>query len=180
MKAALRRFVVAFAAFAALMLAAAAIARADPSEERARGHGAIGTFEDFNFSARGDPFNFGALGNIKVTFPSSDPNQQFSGDIDCLNYVSPNRVVMSGPLTRVQPQTPFSTPDRFVATATDNGPRGGMSTNPDRFGFQPFESSPFFRPDCINAGFFLFDLPITEGDIDITPGTVVSPNAVGP
>jgi hypothetical protein len=154
-----------------LMVGTAVVALADPGGETARGSGSIGTYQDFSFSAKGDPYNLGATGSIKVTYPGSDPNQQFSGDIDCLNLVSPNRAIMSGPLTRVQHGDPYWQPTRFIAFAEDNGPNGGSSSNPDRFNFQPIDTRwyGYPPPDCRDES-YVYGSWINKGDVDIDPG----------
>jgi hypothetical protein len=138
---------------------------------RPGGSGSISTYQDFSFQATGDQDNTGAAGRIKVTYPGSDPNQQYSGDIDCLVVVSGNRAIMSGPVTSIQPpQDPYYSPDRFIAVAEDNGPNGGSSSNPDRFNFSPFNSDSYYPPiDCNNPSYFVYASPISKGDVDVSP-----------
>ena len=168
----LGRIILGLAMLFAVSAAAAAVALADPGGETAKGSGSISTWQDFSFQAHGDPWNLGATGNIKVTYPSSDPNQRYAGDVDCLNLVSPNRAIMSGPLTHVQPDNdPYFDPTRFLAFAEDNGPNGGPSSNPDRFSFQPIDTRYYGYPppDCRSEQYF-YASPISKGDVDIDPG----------
>jgi hypothetical protein len=155
----------------AAMALTAILAMADQPGEKARGSGSIYTYEDFSFQATGDQNNSGAAGRVKVTYPGSDPNQQYAGDIDCLVVVSGNRAIMSGPITNVQPAgDPYYEPDRFILYAEDNGPNGGSSSNPDRVGFSAFNSSFYYPPvDCNNPSYFLYGQPITKGDVDVSP-----------
>src|SRR4051812_48450987 len=88
---------------AGAMALSAVIVMADQPGEKARGSGAVSTYQDSSFQATGDQNNTGAAGRIKVTYPGSDPNQQYGGDIDCLIVVSGNRAIMSGPVTSIQP-----------------------------------------------------------------------------
>jgi hypothetical protein len=78
---------------------------------------------------------------------------------------------MSGPITSIQPYPdPQYQPDRFIAYAEDNGPNGGSSSNPDRFGFNPFQSgSQYPSIDCNNPSYFLYGSPIAKGDVDVAP-----------
>jgi len=144
---------------------------ADQPGERASGSGSVGTYQDFSFHATGDQNNTGASGRIKVTYPGTDPNTSYLGDIDCLVVVSGNRAIMSGPITSIQPYPdPNYHPDRFIAVAVDNGPNGGSSSNPDRFGFNAIQSSYYYPPiDCNNPQYFAYEQPIAKGDVDVAP-----------
>ena len=138
-----------------------------PGGPEARGNGTTaGTFEHFNFSARGTPVD--ADGSIRVI--DHDTNTMVEGEVGCLNIIG-NDAYMTGSVTDVKPETVFLR--SFYAHAEDNGGPGGGKNNvdpPDRFDIYVTGTAVFLNclvPDFIEA------LPVLRGDVRVDAGPVI-------
>jgi hypothetical protein len=150
-------------AAAMLVLAAGPGSASGAPQPSANGNGDIQLFQSFSFSTRGALF--GAEGHVSVTFPSTDPNTQYRGRVNCALYVG-NRVTLSGNITSA-PVNPFFQETDFVAFGEDNGEPGALR---DRWGFQTFTRDPFSPPPptCLAPLFFGGSI-ITSGNVDVDP-----------
>jgi hypothetical protein len=119
---------------------------------------------DVDFSAKSSYNGTNPTGSARFTFRNEDPDQQFSGEVTCLD-VQGGFARLSGPITEARGGSTLTVgtqafePRSFVITAFDSGK---FSTQPDSIGFV-LSPQPATDVTCTTQG--TQTSPVRDGDV---------------
>ena len=119
---------------------------------------------DVDFSAKSSYNGTNPTGSARFTFRNEDPDQQFSGQVTCLD-VQGGIARLSGPITEARGGSTLTVgtqtfePRSFVITAFDSGK---FSTQPDSIGFV---LSPQPATDVTCTTSFTQASPVRDGEV---------------